>query len=116
MRASLHLELIGVDAGPRYANYMGRNKSNPWVARLCGLDDEYGFSREFMHGHRDYSNASGTGARGIFVYYALEPGIYEVNERTSWRHVDRYFIRVTETATVERITHEEVMQCLANAI
>jgi hypothetical protein len=114
MLASFKLEMIGSGAGSRYQSYMGRNTSKPWVARLRGLSEEYGFDREFVHGQWDYSKASGTGARGIFVYYALKPGIYEVNERVSWKHVDRYFIRVTEGAEVERISREEVLQCLTS--
>jgi hypothetical protein len=109
MRASLHLEKF--DNHGRFAGYMGRDKSNPWVARLLGLDDQYGFAREFVRGYTDYSKASGTGAHGIFIYYALEDGIYEVNKRLSWKHVKRYFIRVLD-GTITEITREEVLQCL----
>lgn len=109
MRAVLKLEQIGMDCGERYQSYLGRNKSKPWVARLTGLDEQYGFSRQFMHAPCDYSRASGTGARGVYKYYALEPGIYEVNERTSWKSVRRYFIRVSDNATYTEIGHEEVI-------
>lgn len=112
MRAVLKLELIGVDCGARYYGYMGFDKSKPWVARLLGMDDKFGFKREFVNGQRDYSNASGTGARGIYAYYPLKDGIYEVNERTSWKSVRRYFIRVQGTIITE-ISREEVLRCLS---
>jgi len=108
MRAVLKLEKFD-NVG--YARFMGRNKSNPWVARLRGLDEKWGFARKFMHGQTDYSQAKMTGSRGIFIYYALPDGIYEVNERVSWKHVKRYFIRV-EGIEIVKISREEVLKCL----
>ena len=110
MLASFKLELF--ENTSRYQGYMGRDKSKPWVARLLGLDDVYGFKREFMHGHRDYSRA--TRSRGVYEYFALEPGIYEVNERISWKHTRRYFIMVTDDAEIRHIDRAEVIQWLAN--
>jgi hypothetical protein len=94
-----------------YARYMGHDKSNCWVARLTGFDDKWFFRREFVRGQADWSQAKTTGSRGIFVYYALSPGIYEINERTSWKRVRRYFIRVK--SEIEEISKEEVIQCLS---
>jgi hypothetical protein len=48
----------------RYASYMGRDKSRPWVARIDGLDSIYGLARTFMKGQIDYSNANRVGSRG----------------------------------------------------
>jgi len=110
MIAALSLEKF--ETTGRYASYLGRNKSKPWVARITGIDEQYGFAREFVHGYTDYSNASGTGARGIYIRYALKDGIYEVNERISWKHVRRYFIRVQD-ATITEIDRDEVLQCLS---
>jgi len=112
MRAVLKLERFD-NVG--YAQYMGHNKSNCWVARLLGLDDKWGFAREFVHGQADWSCAKMTGSRGIYVYYALLDGIYEVNERISWKHVRRYFICVKDTE-INEIKREEVLQWLTNAI
>lgn len=109
MIAALSLEKFG--SHEHYASYMGRDKSNPWVAKILGLDDQFGFAREFMRGYTDYSKASGTGARGIYIHYALKNGIYEVNERVSWKHVKRYFIRVQGTRITE-ISREDVLASL----
>lgn len=116
MRAILALELIGVGCGSRYEGFKGGNKSNPWVARLVGFDDELGFERQFIRGQRDWSHASGTGARGVFEYYALKPGIYEVNERVSWKNVRRYFLRIDEDGHKAEIAYDEVVEWLENAI
>jgi hypothetical protein len=109
MRAALSLEKFSNQG--RYASYMGRDKSNPWVARIVGFDDVYGYKRDFQHGITSYQHASGTGARGVFIRYALSDGIYEVNERISWKSVKRYFVRIADTEIAE-ISREEMEQCL----
>src|SRR5690606_23131495 len=78
----------------RYEAIMGGDVTKPWVARLDGLDHKYGFRRTFLEGQKDYRDANSGGSRGVYVYYALRPGIYEVNERVTWKRVRRYFIRV----------------------
>lgn len=98
----------------RYVEYLGLDQSRPWVARLTGLDPEKGFVREFVRAQKDYSQTNSTGSRGVWLYYPLTDGLYEVNERTSWRKVRRYFIRVAE-ARYQEISREEVERCLANA-
>ena len=109
MKAALRLEQF--ETTGRYAGYLGRNKSKPWVARLIGLDEKFTFAREFVCGYTDYSRASGTGARGIYKLYTLDDGLYEVNERISWKHVKRYFVRARD-GQIEQITREEVIECL----
>src|SRR5690554_2450516 len=74
----------------RHRSFLGRDVSRPWVARLLGLDDTYGFKREFVRGQRDESRASNTGGRGVFYHYALTDGLYEVSERLSWKRTRRY--------------------------
>jgi hypothetical protein len=87
--------------------------SRPWCARLIGLDPQYGFKREFQRGQKDYSRANSVGSRGVFVYYPLKPGIYEVNERLTWKRMRRYFIHV-EGVEITEISREEVLACLTN--
>jgi hypothetical protein len=126
LRAVLKLELIADDffwhqkrglfdknfqKWLRYAKRLGPNKSSTWVARLIGLDEKFTFKREFVQPERDYSQANSTGSRGIYGYYALPPGIYEVNERVTWRRVRRYFIKVDE-AEYKEIDREDVIKCL----
>jgi hypothetical protein len=95
----------------RYAEMMGRDKARPWVARIVGFDKKYGFKREFQRGQRDYSKANSIGSRGVYEYFALKPGIYEVHERLTWKRTRRYFCRVQEAEIIE-INREEVEECL----
>lgn len=100
------------DAGTeRYGAFLGNNKSRPWVARITGFDQEYEFARKFLYGRIDYSRASSNGSRGVYLHFYLRPGIYEVNERISWKNVRRYFIRV-DGMTITEITKSEVEQWL----
>jgi len=95
----------------RYGDMLGRDKSRPWVARLTGLDEQYGFSRAFVCGQIDYSRANSVGSRGVYLYFALTDGVYEVNERTSWTKVRRYFILVDDTEIIE-VERKDVEQWL----
>jgi hypothetical protein len=112
-RAVIKLEMIGAYGG---REYMGWDKSRPWVARITGFDEEYGYRREFLRGQWDYTNASSTGLRGVMAYYTLKPGLYQVNERTSWKHTRRYFILVEDTglfdAEYREISQEEADEWL----
>ena len=99
----------------RYGEMMGRDKSPSWVARITGLDDKYGFAREFQRGQKDYSRANSIGSRGIYEYFALPDGIYEVHERLTWRRTRRYFIKV-EKATIIEIERQQVEEWLTDAI
>ena len=98
----------------RYGDYLGRDQSRPWVARLLGLSSVYQFEREFMRGQIDYSHANMVGSRGVYIYYPLKDGLYEVNARETWKRTRRYFLRV-EGETMTEIEREEVIQCLENA-
>lgn len=121
MRAVLSLEFIGEvyyahrreksrpDLVARYERLFGRDRSRPWVAKLISIDPEASFQREFMRAQIDYSRANSTGSRGVFLYYALPDGIYEINERKTWKKVARYFIRVKD-AQIEEVAREEIVR------
>lgn len=83
----------------------------PWVARLVGLT-ERGFAREFVRGRRDYTEATGTGSRGIWVHYLLDDGLYEVNEPVAFGKARRYFLLVQGGAARE-LTMREAKGCLS---
>lgn len=92
----------------------GRKELQPWVARIKGLHSLFEFDREFVNAQRDYTEASSTGNRGIWLYYALKPGIYEINERLTWKRKERYFARVIDDETLERMAKDEVIACFKN--
>ncbi len=93
---------------------MTRPELEPWVDRLTGLQEGH-FRRERVRGLRDYTHASCTGARGIFIWYFLAPGLYEINQRVSWNKARRYFVQSEGGILTER-TYHEVLQCLKNGI
>ena len=88
------------------------SKLRPWVAQISGLDAKYGFARDFITPQRDYSKAEGVGNRGVFLYYWLEPGAYEVNERVSVKCARRYYLIITDSCSSIESTKEEVMEWL----
>jgi len=90
------------------------SRPRPWVARLTALDDHWGFCREFVKGVQDYTYARRSGGRGIYVYYALAPGLCEVYRPISWKHEERFFCRVDGNGSLHRIEREEVIECLKN--
>jgi hypothetical protein len=117
MLAVLSLEFIGehFDAYARAATRiakkagydLGHKSNRPWVARITGRCETYTYARSFLHGQIDYSRANSTGSRGVYLYFALKNGIYEVHAHLSWKRSRRYFIRVEE-AKITEISTEEV--------
>lgn len=99
MLAILRLEVIGDDTnqlvrelGKLTGDRGGLKGWTPWVARITGTDHRYKLQREFVQGDKDYSNANSVGSRGVELVYWLEPGVYEVYERTGWSSSRRYFV------------------------
>lgn len=93
----------------------GRKELRPWVARITGLDSKYGFRREFMSGPRDYTHADNLGKYGIYEYYYLEDGLYEINEAVALGKARRYFVQIIEE-WLNPITREEVIACLNDTL
>lgn len=88
------------------------SRPRPWVAQLKGFDDYYGYEREFIKPVYDYSYSAKTG-KGAMLYFFLPDGLYEVFAPISWKHEERYFCRAYN-GKIERITKEELDQCLKN--
>lgn len=86
----------------------------PWVARLVGLDDTYGFKREFIRGVIDRTYARDKVGRGTRYYFAVPPGLYDVYESISRSKCRRYFVQVDDMGDVTEIEREEVVECLKN--
>lgn len=104
---------LGQDTMRALMGSEGKPPWRPWVARITGLESRYGLKREFVHGTKDYSQANSIGSRGVYEYFALSPGVYEVSHMVTWRKSRRYFLRVTEDATTTEITREEAIDALA---
>lgn len=131
MRYVLKLEAIGDNQTAYLRQYLKQERPNqfgyrelqafkfgnktltPWVSLITGITKRGFFEREFAEGQRDYSQANSVGSRGIFIYYALKPGICEVNERISWKRARRYFLHVISDELAEEMSREEVLRCFA---
>lgn len=112
-----HLKTNGRQFGRRELDaFRYGNKTHvPWCALITGVSTDDKIQRQFMDGQRDYSGTNSTGSRGIFIYYALRPGLYEINSPETWRRVQRYFARVVDDETLEAISEKELRSCLKNA-
>jgi len=110
MYAVIKGELIN-GSGVRFAP-----RPHPWVARITGVGEQYSLARQFMDCVYDYTYARRSGGRGIHAYYFLPPGLYDCFIVTSWRHHDRFFIRVRDDGQYYIISRDEVDLCLRNGI
>lgn len=119
MRAALRLEDIGRAGSIRFSRLVrmigeqAAFKTRAWVARVH--INTYGYvNRIFLNYNAlDYSNANGTGSRGVYKCYWLEEGVYyEVSSPVSWKGVDRYFCEVINGEII-RMTKEEVQDAQA---
>ncbi len=92
---------------------------SPWVAKITGISKKYGYEREFMECKKDYSDANRAGSRGVYFYWVLDDGIYEVQELRPRKKPLRYFIETTGRGKtgIETIEESRVKACLLeNAI
>ncbi len=80
----------------------------PWVSRLTPRGCQY------VKPLRDYSLAKPNGSRGVFQYYHLDNGVYEVSERTDWQRTMHYYILAAD-GDYREISREEVREWLKNA-
>lgn len=110
MHGVIHLEWIK-GSGRALAH---KPPPKPWVARLTGLDPVHRFSREFVRSVMDYTDARPSGARGIYLYFSMSPGLYEVFQPVTWKKSRRFFIRVDEAGDWVEIERKEVEFCLEN--
>jgi len=108
MHASWHGEIF---AGKHYAVH-----KRPWVSRLVGTHPSGELQREFLPGLHDYSHGKAHHSRGVYLYFAVPPGVYEFFRPVSWRRDERFFGRVDDDGTIEELTREEAIECLRNTI
>jgi hypothetical protein len=85
---------------------------SPWVARIHGQDPQFGFTREFIRGQKDYSAANSIGSRDVWLFWFLEPGVYEIYARESWNSSRRYFLHINAKGEAREITKKELLELL----
>lgn len=117
MRYAVELEAIGdvydrqIREFDRFCGGGGKGLRSPWIARLMSYDAVGGFDRQFVNGRKDYSRSNSKGSRGIYLCYALDPGVYEINELASWSSSRRYFCMI-DGESLHEITKEEAIDVL----
>lgn len=84
------------------------SSKRPWCARINGLDDKWGYKREFMRGTYDYTRTNNAGSRGTRIFYHLPPGVYEICRDVTWQRYERFFFRVEASGDWDEISKEKV--------
>lgn len=119
MLVALKLEHIGRDVDAAFAPYRDVTRMlgvydmikppsrKPWVARITGVDQKYKFKRDFLDSQVDFSQSNSKGSRGVYLYFYLYDGVYQVYENLSWSKARKYFCCV-ETGEVCEIDEAEV--------
>lgn len=79
----------------------------PWVARIKWDPELRRLHRDFQRGDKDYSEANSVGSRGVFLYFAIEPGLYEVFSLPAWRKTRREFLLVENEDHTRKLTQAE---------
>jgi hypothetical protein len=91
---------------------------HPWAARLTGLCPKYGFRREFINGIKDWTHVKkakrGERWPGVYIYYAVPPGLYEINHRMSKGRQYREYILVLEGGELKTISKDEAKKEFKN--
>jgi hypothetical protein len=100
-------------SGGRSANHFKVPTRKPWVSRITGYGRKYKFERIFIDGKLDYSEANGPGSRGVYLYFHLTNGLYEISSWDGWKSQDRYFCRV-EGSSLTRMSLEEIEAWIEN--
>lgn len=125
---TLRLESIGDDCRARLHAYrqgkcrmtldeltrcLSLEHKGPWVAEIVGIGPDGTLQRRYLTGMKSYRDATGVGARGVYLHYHLDQScIYEIQEPISWRKVDRYFYR-HDGERWTRPSEAEVIACLS---
>lgn len=91
----------GFDRWLRDWRKLGPNKTFTGVTRV-NLDG----SRETLQGVPDYTGANRKGSRGVYYWYTLAPGLYDINHRYKINAVRRYWL-LSESGTTREMTTEE---------
>lgn len=111
MKALLQLERFDI-RGTRTRRPGERERARllrAWVAEIVGHHPVYEYDRRFLEpSGLDFSQANGSGSRGVRACYLLEEGrVYEVQEQISWHRAERTF-RTARVGIVVKVSPEEL--------
>lgn len=102
----LKIEAIG-STGGAYKSF-GLGDRTGWCAKVffdCGS-----VRRSFIKPLVDYAKGNSVGSRGVYKTWVLSDGLYQVEERVSWKRRVRYFMLVSgsEMSIIQDGEAEEV--------
>jgi len=115
MKAALSFELIGDGVKDQYRFYhrlypgmghfaAGIGKYPYWVKEVITTSE-----KNLLSGRKDYTNATRSGLRRVYINYILESGhIYEVKKQVSWKRSMICYIIVTDDGDIIEIQEDEV--------
>jgi hypothetical protein len=68
-----------------------------YVKKITGFDHKTRLLiYEKINGNRDCSKANSKGSRGIYEFFILEDGIYEIENPLSWGKNDFYYLKIID--------------------
>lgn len=114
MKAAFGVEAIGLGASDRIvARHAGVRfrETQPWLAKITGPCERYGYQRTFLRARTDYSQSNSVGSRGIWLWWTLDADrLYQARYRTSWALSSwrEMFLTVTGEGEVVELSAEEM--------
>lgn len=97
----------------RIGNGSPQGGTNPYCKRIKAVGRDGFIVTEFMKFNRDYTDANGVGTRGVYDYYILPPGIYEILEAVSWKKSRKYYLFIDDGYSEQEMNYEEAIECLS---
>ena len=103
------------DAGLFELPWGNKKVGKPWIARIIGLDEKYGFGRQFLN-MIALEFFKGSPSRFAVSVDDLEIGsFYEMKDPASWNHSDiRHYVRVLkkdeDSILVEELKREDLIK------
>lgn len=116
MKAAFGVEAIGLSAS-RAARFrmLGMEREmyrmwRPWCALLLGVDEKFGYRREFLDPKVDYTHANSRGTRGVWFWFTLTSGqYYEARYPLNWRTRTHQFLTATTAGDVVDVDEDEIV-------
>lgn len=85
----------------------------PFVKLVTGVDHAGVPTKRAVKGHKDFSQAQGTGGRGIFYWFTLKDGeCYQIQQQMSWKKSERTYV-VVRNGTLVEATEEQAARYAA---
>jgi len=85
---------------------IGSVRKRPWVAQI--IPGTHGFERSFLRPLADFQHMNSKATRGVFFYFHLPSGFYEIYEHLTWKKDRRRFVKI-EKGRITELTKQELL-------